>query len=143
MILGHLALVVAALFAGAAVYVNVAEHPARLRLADGPLLAQWQPAYQHGLMMQASLAVLGFILGMAAWWQTGDWRWALGACVMVANWPYTLVVMLPTNKRLTAMDPARPGADVRVLLQKWGRLHAVRTTLGFTATAVYLWASVR
>src|SRR3990170_4492593 len=100
MILGQLALVVAALFTGAAAYINVAEHPARLRLADGPLLAQWQPAHRRGAGVQASLAVLGFVLGMAASWQMGDWRWALGACVIVANWPYTLVVMMPTNKML-------------------------------------------
>jgi hypothetical protein len=140
-IFGHLALVVAALFAGAAVYINIAEHPARLRLADGALLAQWQPAYQHGLLMQASLAVLGFLMGMAAWWQTNDWRWALGACVIVANWPYTLIVMMPTNKTLMAMDPARPGTSTRVLIEKWGGLHAVRTALGFMATAIFLWAS--
>jgi len=142
MIFGQIALSVAALFSGAAVYINVAEHPARLRLADGPLLAQWQPAYQRGFQMQASLAVLGFLLGAAAWWQTNDWRWALGACAMVANWPYTLIVMMPTNKTLMAMDPARPGAGTRALIHKWGGLHAVRTVLGFTATAIFLWASL-
>ena len=142
MIFGQIALSVAAVFSGAAVYINVAEHPARLRLADGPLLAQWQPAYQRGLLMQASLAVLGFLVGMAAWWQTSDWRWALGACVLVANWPYTLVVMMPTNKALSAMDPAQPGANTRRLIQRWGGLHAVRSVLGFTATAIFLWASL-
>ena len=143
MIFGQVALVVAALFAGAAVYITVAEHPARLRLADGPLLAQWQPAYQRGFMMQGSLAVVAFLIGMTAWWQTKDWRWALGACVMVTNWPYTVILMMPTNKALMAMDPARPGSGARLLIQKWGTLHAVRTGLGFTATAIFLWASLR
>ena len=142
MALGHLALVAAALFSGAAVYINIAEQPARLQLDDAALLAEWQPAYRNGLAMQASLAVIGFLLGMAAWWQTADWRWLLGACVLVANWPYTLVGMMPTNRKLMAMAPARPGSDTRALIVRWGGLHAVRTVLGFGATAIFLWASL-
>jgi hypothetical protein len=143
MIFGQLALVTAALFAGAAVYINIAEQPARLRLDDQSLLAEWQPAYKRGFMMQAALAVIGFLFGLFAWWQTGERRWLLGACVLVANWPYTLLVMMPTNQKLMITAPAVAGAESRTLIQRWGGLHALRTALGFAATAIFLWASVR
>jgi hypothetical protein len=88
MITGQLALTTAALFAGAALYINVAEQPARLGLNDAALLQEWKPAYKRGTAMQAPLAVLGFVLGLTAWWQTGHLGWVLGALLMVANWPF-------------------------------------------------------
>jgi uncharacterized membrane protein len=143
MIAGLLALVVAAVFAGAALYVNVAEQPARLALDDRSLLAEWKPAYKRGTAMQAPLAVVGCLFGLAAWWQTGACLWAVGALLMIANWPYTLIVIMPVNNRLTAIDPAGAGPDSRRLIEQWARLHAVRTALGFAATLVFLWASLR
>src|SRR5687768_7525066 len=100
MLLGHLALVAASVFTGAAIYINVAEHPARLALDGRALLAQWKPAYKRGLWMQAPLAVIGFLLGAAAWWQTENWRWLVGAALMIANWPVTMFAIMPTNNRL-------------------------------------------
>ena len=143
MLAGQLALIAAALFAGAAVYINVAEQPARLGLDDRALLMEWKPAYNRGFAMQATLAIIGFLAGMVAWWQGGGWPWLLGAVVLVANWPYTLLGIMPTNHVLMAIDPATAGAESRALIVKWGGLHAVRTVLGFVATAVFLWASVR
>ncbi|MBV9246968.1 MAG: DUF1772 domain-containing protein, partial [Methylobacteriaceae bacterium] len=135
-------LVVAALFAGAALYVNVAEQPARLRLDDRALLTEWKPSYDRGFAMQAPLALAGFLLALIAAWQARDWRWALGGVALVLNWPFTLLVILPINKKLTSTDPASANADTRRLVETWGRLHAVRTALGFTAVAICLWASL-
>src|SRR6266851_3773713 len=77
-----------------------------------------------------------------AWLQTNNWEWLLGAVVILANWPYTLLVMMPTNKQLMAMDPARSGPTSRALLERWGSLHAIRAALGFAATFIFLWASM-
>ncbi len=117
MFAGQLALVVAAVFAGAALYVNIAEQPARLDLDDRSLLSEWKPAYKHGFAMQAPLAIAGFLLGLLAWWQTDVWLWLLGAIIMIANWPYTLLGIMPTNRTLMATDPADAGAESRKLIE--------------------------
>jgi Anthrone oxygenase len=136
----ELALATAAVFTGAAVYINVAEQPARLALDDRALLAQWKPSYARGLPMQAGLALASALFGLLAFWLMRDWRWMLGALVMLANWPYTLLVLLPINKRIEATPPQAANAQTRNLIETWGRLHALRSALGLAATLVYLWA---
>ena len=136
----NLALITAALFAGAAIYVNVAEQPARLALDDRALLAEWKPSYAYGKLMQASLALISTVLGLLAAWLTGKWAWAVGAALILAPWPWTLFVIMPVNKGLEATPPAGADAGTRRLIEKWGRLHAVRSALGVAATLVYLWA---
>jgi hypothetical protein len=143
MLAGQLALIAAAVFAGAALYISVVEHPARTHLDDRAALIEWHPAYKRGFAMQAPLAVAGFVLGLLAWWQSGNWLWLLGAAVLVTNWPYTLLVMLPTNNRLMATEPARAGPESHALLERWSQLHGVRTALGCLAAVIFLWASLR
>ena len=138
MLTGYLALCLASLFAGAALYVSFVEHPARRLLDDRAALTEWQPSYKRGAVMQASLAVIAFAAGAAAWWQTRQWLFGLGALLQIAPWPWTLLMILPTNKALLALKPGEAGAQSRALLEKWGRLHAMRTLLGCAATLVFL-----
>src|SRR5262245_22069129 len=140
MFAGVLALAFAAAFSGAAIYVSVAEHPGRLALDDDALLRQWQVSYPRAAVMQASLAVASALLGAAAFWATGDWRWLLGAVLILANVPYTLIVILPTNRGMQALAPEAADGNTRGAIESWARLHLVRDALGVLATAAYLWA---
>jgi Domain of unknown function (DUF1772) len=137
---GYLSLIVAALFTGAAFYINFAEQPARLCLDDHALLAEWKPAYRRGFAMQATLAALGFLLGALSWWLTGNPAFAAGAVLMLANGPWTIFGIMPTNKTLMATELPDAGPNTRALLVKWNRLHAVRTGLGGLAVVAFLLA---
>jgi hypothetical protein len=124
---GQLALIAAALFSGAAIYINVTEQPARLGLSDQTLLDEWKPAYKRGTLMQAPLAIISFLLGTTAWWQSGNLLWVAGGLLMLANLPVTLIVILPTNNRLMATQIAT--SESRKQIRKWGALYGVRTCL--------------
>ena len=134
---GTLALVLAALFAGAALYINLAEHPARMKLEATQAVAQWSPSYDRGYAMQATLALLAGLAGLAAWWELGGTLWLIGALLMLANWPWTLIAIMPVNRKLKA----GAGDEAAALLNRWARLHWVRTLLSFLALACFAVAS--
>ncbi|RXR31154.1 DUF1772 domain-containing protein [Sphingobium fluviale] len=133
------ALICAAFFTGAAAYISLVEHPARLRLEDGPLLAQWQPSYGRALPIQSGLAIAGGVCGLAAWYLSRDWRWIAGSVALLGNWPFTLLAIMPTNKRLKAIRPDPAGPESRTLLIAWGKLHHVRSVLGLISTLLFAW----
>jgi Anthrone oxygenase len=117
MLIGQLALMSVAAFAGAAFYVNFVEQPARLQLDDRALLAEWKPSYHRGALMQATLAMISGILGFAAWWLSDDWRWIVGAVLALVPWPYTLIGIKPTNDRLNAIPVEVADAASRRLVE--------------------------
>jgi len=132
------AIVAAGLFAGAAVYINLVEHPARLELGTEVAVREFGPSYRRAAVMQASLALLGLTAGIAAWISERDPRTLVAALLLGSVVPFTLVVVAPTNRRLLdpELDPASP--DARLLLVRWGRLHAVRSVLGLAALLLFV-----
>jgi len=133
-----LATLASGLFAGAAVYINLVEHPARLSCGADLALKEFRPSYRRATIMQASLALVGAISGVVAGWLQRDVRILLAAFLLGSVVPFTLVVILPTNRRL--LDPALDSrlVDAAVLLRRWAALHAVRSLLASVAFVIYL-----
>lgn len=140
---GLIALILATLFAGAAIYILVAEQPARLALTDAPLLLQWQESYPRAARMQAGLAVLASLVGALAFWRARNPLWLVGAVLMLANLPFTLIVIAPVNNALLALGAEQAGVVSRALIEHWGALHAVRAGLSVLATAAFALAIAR
>ncbi|WP_030538554.1 DUF1772 domain-containing protein [Sphingobium sp. DC-2] len=137
MIISLVALLSATLFTGAAFYITLVEHPARLGLGDGPMLQQWQPSYKRALPIQSGLAVIGGVAGLIAGYLTKDWLWVAGSVALLANWPFTLWAIFPVNKRLMALNPRLADFESRAMLVQWGRLHGVRSFLGAAAMLLF------
>jgi hypothetical protein len=137
-LIGSLALTAAALFTGTAFYIGFAEQASRLGLDDRALLAEWKSSYRRGAKMAVPLVILGFLLGVVAWWQTGREAFLAGALLMVANGPWTLMVIMPTNGALMATRLEDAGPLSRSQIIKWNKLHSVRTVLGGIAILAFL-----
>jgi len=133
-----LATLTATLFAGAALYINVAEHPARMKLDPKAATLQWADSYHRATWLQAPLALLSFVSGAIAWVLSSDAAWLVAAILIGAAVPYTLIIVMPTNRRLLNSSADRSPTETRGLLETWNRLHAVRTVLGLVASLICL-----
>ena len=128
-----------ALFAGAAVYITVVEHPSRMGLDTRIAALQWAPSYGRATWLQAPLALVSLVCGVAVWLFGAGSAWLAAALLVGAVVPFTFAVIMPTNHKLLAPGRDLESAETRELLVKWGRLHAVRTVLSLVATLVFLW----
>jgi hypothetical protein len=138
-----IATICAGLFAGAAIYITFVEHPARLECGTALAATQFGPSYRRATIMQASLAALGFLGALVAWTRGAGLPVLLGGVLLGLVIPFTLVVILPTNRRL--LDPTldRASSDAAALLAKWGRLHAVRSVASGLAFGLLAWHLAR
>jgi hypothetical protein len=137
-VLGSLAAGCCGLFAGAALYINLVEHPARMSCGVEIALRQWAPGYKRAAVMQASLAVVGGLAGVLTWALHGNLGYLVGALLLLGVVPFTLLVVFPTNKALLDLHARRQGGLAHGLLQRWNTLHAVRSGLSVAAFAFML-----
>jgi hypothetical protein len=134
---GVIATLSAGLFAGAALYITVVEQPVRLRDTMGIALTEWRARYPRAAVMQATLAVVGALAGLTQWWLSANSWWAVGGLLFGSVVPYTLLVVIPTNRRLSDPRLAATSPEARVLLARWGQLHAVRTGVSVVAFLIF------
>lgn len=133
MILELVALLCTGLFAGAAIYVSLVEHPARLECGPALAIAEFGPSYRRGAVMQASLAIVGCLAAVAGWTQGSATSVLISGLLLGVAVPFTLIAILPTNKRLLDAGLDRGSPEAAALLARWGRLHAVRSVVSGVA----------
>jgi hypothetical protein len=130
----------AGVFSGASIYINLVEHPARIQCGTALALAQFAPSYQRATLMQATLAASGFLAACGAYILGAGTPWLIGGTLLGLVIPFTLLVILPTNRRLLSPALATDSPEAAQLLDRWGKLHAVRSVLSFISFLVFLFA---
>ena len=133
-----LAVLCCTLFAGAAIYISLVEHPARMGCDTKTAATVWAPSYKRATVMQAPLAAVSFLAGVGAWLFGGGILWLIGVVLIGLVIPFTFIGVMRTNHQLLAPGRDLSSTETRSLLEKWGRLHAVRSVLSFLASIVYL-----
>jgi hypothetical protein len=133
------AAVCSGIFAGAAIYINAVEHPARIKGGTALALTEWRPSYQRATLMQAPLAIVGGVAALGAWLAGAGRGWLVGGLLLVSVVPFTLLALMPTNRALSAPEAANDLPRAATLLVRWNRLHAVRSVLSAIAFVMFTW----
>jgi hypothetical protein len=132
------AVLAATLFAGAAIYLSVAEHPARMQWGTDLAATVFGPSYRRAAVMQGTLALTSAIGGIGAWLQGVSWGWLAGAALIFAVVPFTLIAIMSTNRKLLNHKLDRTSDGTRRLLEHWGTLHAFRSALSLFAGVIFV-----
>jgi uncharacterized membrane protein len=138
MLLEMLSTLAAGLFAGAGLYINLVEHPARIECGTALAVTEFAPSYRRAAVMQGALGAIGFLSATIAWLTGSSVWWLIGGVILGAVIPFTLLVIFPTNKQL--LDPSldKNSERARKLLMRWGRLHAVRSILSLISFLLFI-----
>ena len=129
-------------FAGAAIYINIAEHPARLECGTEFAATVFAPSYTRAAGMQASLAIIATIAGVGVGVLSGNVLWYVGATLIFFVIPFTFIAIMPTNKLLLDPERDRSSEETRGLLEKWGFLHASRSFTSTLAAILFIYLGV-
>ena len=130
----------ASLFCGASIYINLVEHPARVSCGTSLAVTEFAPSYKRATVMQVALAVVAFSCSLAAWLRHSGTSWLIGGILIVMVIPYTAIFLLPTNNILLSDSLNKDSDYARSLLDRWGKLHAVRSGLSLVSVVIFLLA---
>ena len=137
-----IAVLACSLFTGAPVYLSLVEHPARLECGVELAATEFAPSYRRASVMQASLAAVGLLSSIAAWLAGASFVWVVAGVLLGSVIPFTLIVILPTNKQLLSPALDKRSPETERLLARWGTLHAVRSVLSGLALLLFLYLAI-
>jgi|1186.fasta_scaffold02540_5 hypothetical protein len=137
---GLYAFAVAAVFLGAAIYIGVVEHPARLKLSARAMVREWAVSDHRGTMLLTALSLTSAVLAFVQYRISGDVRWIMGGLAILTSWPYEYYVLVPLSIWLCAIPPEKGSAPARKLMGHWGLLEWGYALIGLAACATFAWA---
>jgi Domain of unknown function (DUF1772) len=138
LLLEGIATLSAGLFAGAAIYINLVEHPTRMECGTDLAVTVFAPSYRRATVMQVALVAVGFFSTAAAWLMGASFWWLIGGIILVAVIPFTLIAIFPPNKKLLDSSLDKSSELASELLMRWGRLHAVRSILSLISFLIFI-----
>ncbi|MEL6116335.1 DUF1772 domain-containing protein [Photobacterium sp. SP02] len=134
---GALAAFSASLFCGAACYISLVEHPARLECGAELAATEFTRSYRRAARMQLSLALCSALSAVTTAALGSSMLWLLGGALIAAVIPFTYLMIMPLNKQLQSPALKKQSSSTYMLLEHWGRLHAIRSAMSILACLVY------
>lgn len=130
----------ASLFTGASIYINLVEHPARMSCGTALAVTEFAPSYKRATIMQVLLALISFLSALTAWLMESGTYWLIGGILILLVIPFTAIAILPTNKQLLDASLDKNSEYAQHLLNRWGKLHAVRSLLSLISLIIFLYS---
>lgn len=79
------AILACSLFTGAAIYISLVEHPARMECGVEIAATEFPPSYRRATVMQATCAALGLLSSIVAWLTGATIWWLVGGIVLALS----------------------------------------------------------
>ncbi|KAN0040848.1 hypothetical protein ACTFIV_003384 [Dictyostelium citrinum] len=161
-VLKGIALLSGAMFAGISVYIQTIEHPSRSKLPTEFAIKEWRESFKRGAPFQPTLLALSSISSLLTFGsiakascktidrvvfkasvdsvrhccQCNGMGWLVSGGLMLSIIPFTLLTIAPINKRLLSNDLDTFSDETHQLLDKWGKLHSIRSLLSLSAVVI-------
>jgi hypothetical protein len=133
----------ATFFCGAAFYVTLVEHPARIQQGTAFALQEFVAALPRVRALQRGLAICSILGSLVLGLQTHDRLWFAGTGAMFLILPFTWLALTPINSRLLKWPPEGDLSVAEGLLVLWGRRHMVRDVLSLLGSIIFVYILMR
>ena len=100
------------------------------------------PMYNRAAPMQITLALVGFVAGLVAWYSSSEILWLLGALLLISVIPITLIIIKPVNDILLDQENDPDSTDTETLLKRWGPKHWLRSIVSGASFIIYIVAAL-
>ena len=116
-IYARLAVLTAGLFSGAAIFISLGEHPARMACGTKLASTVFPGSFKRAAIIQSIFQLLSTLFSVLAWLNGSDIEWLYYGLLFLTLMPYTFFILMPINYKLLADDLDRESPKTKALLE--------------------------